>query len=152
VFLDDLGAFLDGARLVMLPHAPQQLGIGTAMADHVITAGFDLFDDLRVVIADAAIQQDRGGQLQLVEDLEQAPIADPVAVIAPGEIARGLLTAADRIHPQSGAEREMLDIERDVEGEPLALRPTVVFALDDRGICVSAVAGKFQHWGAPCVL
>ncbi len=113
------------------------------MAEHVVAAGFDLFDDLRVVIADAAVQQDRGGQLQLVEDLEQTPITDPVAVIAPGEIARRLLAAADRIHPQPGAQREMFDVERDVEGEPLAARPTVVFALDDWRIGVSAMAGEF---------
>src|SRR6185295_16140322 len=114
-----------------------------------VAAGFDLLHDLRVVVADAAVQQDGGGQLQLVEDLEQPPVADPVAVVAPGEVTRGLLAAADRIHPQPSAEREMLDIERDVEGEPLASRPAVVFPLDDRRIGVSAMAGKFQHGCAP---
>src|SRR6516162_9376134 len=148
VFFDDFGALLDGARLVVLPHRPQQLGVGAAVAEHVVAAGFDLFDDLRVVIADAAVQKNRGGQFELVQDFEQAPIADTVAVVAPGEIARGLLAAANRIHPQPGAEGEMLDVERDVEGEPLASRPAVVFALDDRRIAVSGVAGKFQHWGS----
>src|SRR6266446_3677195 len=137
VFLDDFGARLDGARLVLLPHRPQQLGVGAAVAEHVVAAGFDLFNDLRVVIADAAVQKNRGGQFELVQDFEQAPIADSVAVVAPGEIARGLLAAANRIHPQPGA-----------EGEPLASRPAVVFALDDRRIGVSGVAGKFQHWGS----
>ena len=149
MFCDNLGAFLNRARLVVLPHSAQQLGIGAAMAEHVVAAGFDLFHDLRVVVADAAVQKDGGGQLELVEDLEQPPVADPVAVVAPGEVARGLLGAADRIHPQPGAEREMLDVERDVEGEPLASRPVVVFPLDDGRIGVSAMAGKFQHG---CVL
>src|SRR5262249_60548867 len=76
-------------------------------------------------------------------------IADPVAVIAPGEIARGLLAAAHRIHPQPGAEREMLDVERHIEGEPLASRPIVVFTLDDGRIGVAGMAGKFQHRGPP---
>jgi hypothetical protein len=50
-----------------------------------------LFDDLRIVIADAAVQKNRRGQFQLVQNFEQAPIPDPVAVVAPGEIARRLL-------------------------------------------------------------
>jgi hypothetical protein len=135
-------------RLVLLPHRSQQFGVGAAVASHVVAAGFDLFHDLRVVVADAAVQKNRGKQFQLVQDLEQAPIADPVAVVAPGEIARRLLAAAHRIHSQP-AEGEMLDVERDIEGEPLASRPVVVFALDDRRIGVSGVAGKFQHGGTP---
>src|SRR5262249_20356188 len=106
--------------------------------------------DLRVVIADAAVQKNRRGQFELVQDFEQAPVPNPVAVVAPGEIARGLLAAAHRIHPQAGPEREMLDVERDIEGEPLASRPTVVFAPDDGRIGVSGMAGKLQHRDAPC--
>ena len=34
------------------------------------------------------------------------------------------------------------------KGEPLASRPAIVFALDDRRIGVSSVAGKFQHRGS----
>src|SRR6516164_6891349 len=147
VFFDDFRALLDGTRLVLLPHRPQQFSVGAAVAEYVVTPGFDLFDDLRIVIADAAVQKDRSGQFELVEDLEQAPIADSVAVVAPGEIARGLLAASHRIHPEPGAEGEMLDIERDIEGEPLASRPVVVRPLDDRRIGVSGVAGKFQHRG-----
>src|SRR5262249_44086150 len=81
----------------------------------------------------------------LIQDFEQAPIADPVAVVAPGEIARGLLAAAHRIHSQPGAEGEMLDIERHIEGEPLASRPAVVRPLDDGRIGVPGMAGKLQH-------
>src|SRR5262249_54542191 len=91
-------------------------------------------------------------QFELVQDFEQAPVPNPVAVVAPGEIARRLLAAAHRIHPQAGPEREMLDVERDIEGEPLASRPTVVFQLDDRRIGVSGMAREFQHGGAPCWL
>ena len=109
--------------LVVLPHAAQQLGIGAAVADHVVAARFDLVDDLRIVVADRAVEQDGGRQLELVENLEQAPVADAVAVVAPGIVARGLLAAAHRVHADAGAEREMLDVERDVEGEPLAARP-----------------------------
>src|SRR5262249_43531221 len=46
----------------------------------------------------------------------------------------------------------MLDVERHIEGEPLASRPIVVFPLDDRRIGISRVAGKFQHRGPPSFL
>jgi hypothetical protein len=52
-----------------------------------------LFDDLRIVIADAAVQKNRRGQFQLVQNFEQALIPDLVAVVAPGEIARRPLAA-----------------------------------------------------------
>ena len=94
VLRDDVGTFLDRARLVMLPHRAEQFGIGAAVAQYVVAARFDLVDDVRVVMADAAVQKHRRGQLQLVQDLEQAPVADPIAVVAPGEISRVLLPAA----------------------------------------------------------
>ena len=102
-------------------------------------------DDVRIVVADAAVEQDGCRQLELVQDLEQAPVADPVTVVAPGEIARRLLAAADRVHAEPGAEREMLDVERDVEGEPLASGPSVVRPLDDRRIGIAGMARKCQH-------
>ena len=49
MLLDGLGAIRDGARLVGLPHAAHQLGIGAAVAEHVVAARFDLLDDLRIV-------------------------------------------------------------------------------------------------------
>src|SRR5262245_10795751 len=48
MLFDHLGAFLDGARLVVLPHSPQQLGIGAAVAEHIVAAGFDLLHDLLI--------------------------------------------------------------------------------------------------------
>jgi hypothetical protein len=69
-----------------------------------------------------------------------------VATVAPrGEIARRLLaTAIGRIHAEAGAEREMLDIERDIEGEPLRSRPSVVRPLGDRRIGVWVWPGSFS--------
>src|SRR5580704_6325768 len=142
MFLDDRGAFLDRAPLIVLPHAAQQFGIGAAMAQYVVTARPDLVDDLRIVVADGAVEQDRGRQLQLVQDFEQAPISDAVAVVAPGEIARGLHPAAHRVHAEARAEGEVLDVERDVEGEPLAAGPGIFGALNDGRISITGMAGK----------
>jgi hypothetical protein len=55
------------------------------------------FDDLGAFLdsfrADAAVQKNRRGQFQLVQNFEQALIPDLVAVVAPGEIARRPLAA-----------------------------------------------------------
>jgi hypothetical protein len=79
VFCDDLGAFRNGARLIVLPHSAQQLGIGAAVPEHVIAAGFDLVHDLRVVVADAAVQKDGGGSLSSsrISNSRQLPIRLP---------------------------------------------------------------------------
>ena len=146
MFFDDLGALMDRARFVMLPHWPQQLGIGAAMTENVIAARFDLFDELRVMVANTAVQENRRRQFQIVQDFEQAPISDPVAVIAPGEVACGLLAAAiGRIHPDPGAEREMFDVQRHIERQPLPVRPGVVWPVDDRRIGIARMTWKLQH-------
>src|SRR5262249_48782591 len=127
VLFDGLRRLLDDARLVAFPERPQLLGIGAAVAAYVVAALLYLLDDVRIVMADHAVQQDGGRQLQLVQHREQAPVADAVAVVAPGIVAAGLRPAAvGRIHADPGPEREVLDVERDIEGEPLSLRPAVV--------------------------
>src|SRR5215831_7191453 len=149
VFFDDLGAFRNRAPHVVFPHAAYKLGIGATVADYVIAARSDLCDDLRIVVADRAVEQDRCRQLQLLKDFEQAPVADAVAIIAPSEIARRLLAAAHRVHAETGLKGEMLDVERNIEGEPLAARPRVVRPLYDWRVGVARVAGKFQHRRSP---
>src|SRR5215510_11693294 len=107
------------------------------MADHVVAARFDLVDDLRIVVADCAVEQDRRGQLELVKDFEQTPVADAVAIVAPCKIARRLLAAPHRIHTEPDLKREMLDIDRDIESEALAVRPSIIRSLYDRRIGVA---------------
>jgi hypothetical protein len=61
---------------------------------------WNLFDDMRIGIADAAVQKNRRRQFQLVQNFEQAPIPDPVAVVAPGEIVRRLPAAQKLLFPE----------------------------------------------------
>src|SRR5262249_17258830 len=120
------------------------------VAEHIVAALPDLCDDVRILVAHHAVEQDRGRQFELIEDFEQAPVADAVAVVAPGEVARGLRTGAiARIHSDAGAEGEMLDVERDVEREPFSLGPAVVGALHDRHEAVAGMARKLQHSSSP---
>src|SRR5262245_7858022 len=148
MLLDHLGDFLDDAGFVLLPHPAQDLGVGAAMAAHVVAALPDLLDDVGILVADRAVEKDRRRELELVEHLEQAPVADAVAVIAPCPVARRLRPAAavrGRVHADAGAEGEMLDVERHVHGKPLAAGPAVIGPLRYGRIAVAAVRGKFQH-------
>src|SRR5262249_41684548 len=151
MLFDPFRALLNGARLIMLPHPAQYFGIRAAVAENVIATRFDLLDDLGVVIANTTVQQDRRGQLQIVQDFEQAPISDSVAVVAPSEVSRRLLAGAvGGIHANAGAEREVFDIERHVERQPLSIGPRIVPPLDDRRIGVPRMSRKLQHSSSPC--
>jgi hypothetical protein len=85
----------------------------------------------------------RRRQAELVEELEQPPDADAVAVVAPRIVAMRLrLGGLRRVVTEAGAEREPLDVRRDDEGESLAARPAVVAPLRQRDEVVAAVLGK----------
>jgi len=72
----------------------------------------------------------RRGQLQLVEELQQPPDADAVAVVAPGIVAVRLRLAGLRgIMAEPGTEGEPFDIGGEDESEALVARPAVVFSL-----------------------
>ena len=81
------------------------------MRAHVIAAVFDPLDDLRSMLADQAVEQDRGRELQLVEHAEYAPDPDAKAVIAPSIVALGLRAATlRRIGAAACQKREILDV------------------------------------------
>src|SRR5688572_15410675 len=94
----------------------------------------------------------RRRKLELVEQLEQAPHTDAVAVVAPGVVAMRLrLAGFRRVVSQACAEGEPLDVGGEEEGEPLAARPAVVFTFRQRNEVVAAVLRqeRFQSTLAP---
>src|SRR5687767_6533038 len=94
----------------------------------------------------------RRRKLELVEQLEQAPHADAVAVVAPGVVAMGLrLAGFRRVVSQAGAESEPFDVGGEEEGEALAARPAVVFAFREWNEVVAGVLRqqRFQSTLAP---
>ena len=124
MFRDDVDAFLDHAAFVVLPHPAQHLGIGATVAEYIVTALLNLFNDLRILVTDRGIQQDRCGQLELVEDFKEAPVADPISIIPPGVIARGLRASTIvRVDAEARLKRKVLDVKRDIKREPFTARP-----------------------------
>src|SRR5882762_2999920 len=110
------------------------------MGDDLVAALADRRHDLRRVVVKQAVGIVRGGQLELVEQLEQAPYADAIAVVAPRVIAVRLgLAGLGRIVPEAGAIGEPLDIAGEQAREPLAAGPAVVLALRQRHEVIAAV-------------
>ncbi len=122
------------------------------MRHHLVAALADRRHHLRRVFVEQAVGVVRGRQLELVEQLEQPPYADAVAVVAPGIVAVGLrLALLRRIVTEPGAEGEPLDVGGQHEREALAARPAVVLALRQRDEVVAVVLrqqwlqGRYPH-------
>src|SRR4029079_13165992 len=103
----------DDRGLVVLPERAEGFRIGPPVRAHIVAATLDPLDDVGKILADQAVEQDRRGQPQLVEQAEDPPNPDAETVIAPGEVALRLRAAALRgIGAAAGYERELLDVER----------------------------------------
>src|SRR5262249_6884672 len=126
--------------LVRLRKTLEVLCVGAAVGDDLVAALADRVHDLRRVPVEQAVAVVPGRQLQLVEQLEQAPDADAVAIVPPGVVAVGLrLTGLRRVVPEPGAEGEPFDVGRDRERETRAARPAVVLALGQGNVVVAIV-------------
>ena len=138
---------LDGGRhagdqraLLRLAHVLLALGVGRAVTDDLVAALAQPLGDVgrRLVHLDVHLRLDR--QVELVEELEQPPDADAVAVIAPGidAGAHRLVRRRDG-HALADAEAERLDIDGDVDGQARAVRPRVIGSLGDVRVLVASV-------------
>ncbi|MDB5554377.1 MAG: hypothetical protein JWL86_4361, partial [Rhizobium sp.] len=87
ILFDDVDAFLDDARFVTFPKLGEEFGIGAAVAADIVATLLDLRDDVGVLITDRAVEQDCRRQLKFFEYLEQTPVADAIAIVAPRPIA-----------------------------------------------------------------
>src|SRR5262245_42883438 len=88
------------------------------------------------------------GQLELLEQVEQAPDADAVAVVAPGVIALLLRLALLRGVPAGALAIGVdLDVGGHAERQALAAGPGIVLALADAGVALAFVLGERQIKG-----
>ena len=109
-------------------------------------------DDLRRVVEHGGVDQMRRRQVELVEQFQAAPHADPVAVVAPGKGARiGRRVGDGEQVALTCAESEMLDVQPEIDREPLAARPGIILALGDRRIGVAVVVRQAMVCGSSVV-
>src|SRR5256885_1150997 len=84
------------------------------LRDHLVAAPADGVGDLRRVLVDEAVGAMAGWQAKLVQQVEQAPDADAVAVVAPRVVAMRLrLAGLRRVVAETAAEGEPLDVGGD---------------------------------------
>lgn len=113
------------------------------MANDLVATGAKGVHDFRAVVINAAIREHGERKLQVVENVDQSPHADAVAIVAPGIVEDiRLRTAGAELGAQAVAECEMFEVESDIDGKPLSIRPHEVRAARDRAIAVAIVGGQ----------
>jgi hypothetical protein len=110
-----------------------------AVGDDLVAAPTERRDHLGAIVIEGGVDQRADRQLELLEELQAAPDADAVAVVAPCEVENVRLRRRRELRSQPAAELEVLDVEADVEREPLRARPGVVGPARDRRILVAAM-------------
>ena len=92
------------------------------------------------MIVDFAVEQQRNRQLELIEQFEQPPDTDPVAVFAPTPVVRVGVGKARRIgNAQAFPVSEVLEIEGNMYRQASFLRPCERRAVRDRTVGKSTV-------------
>src|SRR5712692_2099964 len=134
---------LQQLAFIFLVHLSLALGIRMAVADQLVAALRERLDDFRAVVVERSVDERADWQLERIEELEAAPYADAVAVVAPREVED---VGLGGFRPERGAEAraeiEVLDVEADAHGQPPAFRPAVVRPPRDGRVAVAPV--RFQ--------
>src|SRR6516165_992050 len=146
---DRIADVLQEPFLVGFPHVAVALGVGAAMPDEFIAARLECIDDTGRIVEHCRVDEMGRRQVEFIEEFEAAPNADPVAVVPPGE-RPGVRSNSGHGQEMTFArtEREMFDVEAEIDREPLAVRPGVVRAVNDRRVSITIVIGKV-HLGIP---
>src|SRR5258708_7961434 len=102
-------------------------------------------EELRAVIVKSGIGDDGDRHAQRLEELEAAPRADAVAVVAPTVVQHiGFVARRPELRAQSLTERKVLEVVAEVNGKPAPARPAVVRPRVDRRIGIAAVV--LEHY------
>ena len=143
VALDGGGDAGDQVALVALAEMPLLVGVGGAVAEDLVAARAQALGDVGRRLVDLGVHLRLGGQAELVEQVEDAPDADAIAVVAPAvdAVALGLVGRGDG-RALADPEAEGLDVEGQVDGEPAPARPGVVGSPRDVRVLVASVRGQ----------
>ncbi len=144
VTLDRVRHVADKLCLARFVEIVLMLGVAAPMTDDLVAAFPERGDHLRAMIVNLAVEQQRDRQLKLVEQLQQAPNADPVAVFAPTPVIGVGMRQPRRVrHAKPLAIGEMLKVQAYVNREALSVGPLEIGPIDDRAVGKSAV--RSQH-------
>jgi hypothetical protein len=125
------------------------LGVSDAVSDDFIAARAYLLRDIRAVPVGGSIHLSLDGDIELVEEFEQSPDADTVALVPPGECAVGIgLFWRRDPGPLAFIVAELFDLDRDIDGKPFTAWPTVVRPLGNVRVGVPIMST--YHAGPPC--
>ncbi len=120
-------------------------GIPHFDTDHLVAALTKCRHDLGAVIVDSAVDQYRARQRQRLEQLEQPPNANPVAIFAPGEVQHiGRWPTRGQLSAKAFAKRKVLQIQGHVERETVAGGPCERGSAGD-GLVVEAIVRGQLH-------
>ena len=133
---------VDHRPLVIDRQFALRLGIAAAMRGDLVAPVAARLGQAGAAIEHLGIEERGGLQLQPVEQVEQAPRADPIAIIAPGivhDVRLGLRRG--QLGPEPAVKVEHLVVDAEIDGEPAPARPVIDGAIDDGAIAVSVVIG-----------
>ena len=137
-------AFGEGLGAALGPPSPQPDVLNYSWREYGNRVGawrcLELFDQLGLpagVVLNTALYDHAP---ELVEQLEAAPGADPVAVLAPAVVQHvGRRRHRTEVRAQALAESEVLDVEAEVHRQADAARPVEIGPADDRPVLETAV-------------
>ena len=138
-----LDALLDRGALGVLRHVPVIARVVEAVRHHVPLAALVRFQDLRIVVEHREIERGGAADAEVVHDVEHAPEADAVAVVAQAVAQHvGMWRARPRIaRPRFGQILVVLDVRHDPDGKACAAGPGKVSAASR-----SANRGRDPRW------
>ena len=144
--LDGLGDLGDKRGLGCLVEVFLHIRVGDAVAQDLVAALPESLRNVGAVLVDAEIHLGFDRDVEGVEQLEQAPDADPIAVIAPREDA----VAVRLVRRRDGralalAEAELLYVDGDIDGKTSPVRPVVDRAGGDVGIGITTVCANHDN-------
>src|ERR1700730_16839463 len=121
------------------------LRVGAAMPNEFIAARFQCVDDTGRIVENRRVDQVSRREVQFIEQFEAAPNANPVPVIVPGE-GRGVWSCScyGQEMTFARAEREVFDVEAEIDRQPLSVWPGVVRAVNYRRVSITIVIGKLH--------
>src|SRR5262249_18790392 len=142
--LDRGGDALDERPLAVFRKVPLLLRVGDAVPQDLVATKPESGGDVGAVIVDGDVHLRLGREPERGEQIEHAPDADTIAVVAPAEDAVALRLVGWRDgRSLSHAETEGFDVDGDVDGQPSPSRPRIVGSRDDAGVAIAAMS--WQH-------